>query len=212
MRKIIFFDVDGVLLDWSTGFLKLARETGRLTKDNCALYDDGVLQGGNGCWELTPLFVNEGSFWKTFHEFNESPAFDDLPLLVLPMHLEVLKNIGYELRVLSSVRGGLLKSRRAMSLTRKFGAMFDGIHYSSKKAEWLTQFIRDANARSCTECAVELVDDKPSTIEDCWRVGIPATFMHTKWNSAEVPSAPCEDMFNMAHNIEHFVAGKLAEL
>ena len=157
MRKVLFLDCDGVLLDWTGPFLNFVNAP--ITPDQVIEYD----MTKTGLWLDTAEFMND------LQRFEETNAWANLPTLCLMTSLEALKNIGYELRVLT-MAGHTPRSRaaRVQNLTKKFGAVFSGIEFVGPKdckIEWIDKWMREQREQSCYPVEVHgLVEDKSSTL------------------------------------------------
>lgn len=162
-RKVIFFDVDGVLLEWFKPFLKYLHEMNVVHSQ----FDENVpmklteMRGYN--MEKHPNFAHLGKdLYRHMKDFIGSEQWEQLKPLAILSDLEVLKNCGYELRVLSQVTAKIDRCRRAQQVTRHFGPVFTDMHFTcwrTKKENFIKQFAID------NDCDVWLLDDKPDTVQ-----------------------------------------------
>lgn len=166
-KPVIFFDVDGVLLEWFDPFLKY-------------LYENNIAESPFGGKLKTSEFNGYGiehsrqfahmgkTIYSHMKAFIDSEAWDDLKPIAVITHLETLKNAGYELRVLSQVSSNKDRIRRVQNLTRHFGGVFEDMHFTC----WRTKkenFIRNFAIKN--SCHVFLLDDKPDTVKAVGEVG-----------------------------------------
>ena len=154
MRKVVFFDVDGVLLEWFKPFIEYANECGvPLSFDDITGYN----------LELLPCWDNPMHCFKMIGDFAKTDEWLNLPVLGHPTALHALKNMGYELRVLSQVSNLEGQKRRIAALSNIYGPVFSGIHFTThktKKSDWLVNFMEDAG----DDPEVYMLDDKPETL------------------------------------------------
>lgn len=169
MRNVIFFDVDGVLNEWLHPFCLYTYKRG------VNLFFNDVT-GYN--IENMPCWTSPSQCFQFIGDFANTDTWGNLPMLANPNLLRTLHNLGYELRVLSQVSSVEARPRRAKMLSKQYGPVFSGIHFTchkQTKAEWLTTWLgRNQNPRAV------LVDDKPQCIHQValshavrlWPVGV----------------------------------------
>lgn len=159
-KTVIFFDVDGVLLEWCKPFLQYLYDMNILESP----YRDGPVRVSEftGYDFKSEVFDKvRPNIYKYMKDFIDSEHWDNLSPLVPITTLEALKNCGYELRILSQVSNKKDRPRRVNQITRHFGAVFTDIHFTCHrtcKAKFVERFMKD------NQCNVWLVDDKPETV------------------------------------------------
>lgn len=131
-RGTIWIDVDGVLLDYTRAFLKY---TGldRLGVQYENLFD----------YDLTKLFKSAEECHDVMHQFTQSKAFMQLPVIARIQDLEMLKNMGFALKVITMLPTEThYKLNRVKALTTAFGPVFDEIIFTERSQNKL-EFIRN---------------------------------------------------------------------
>jgi hypothetical protein len=127
MKKVLWLDVDGVLLDYTSAFLKYAES--HLTYETLLDYD------------LTKLFATPDDCWKKMREFTMSVEFANLPAIAQYGHIHGLKNAGYELRIITQLTApSVARKNRIANLTYIFGSPFSEVvftEHGSCKLEYL---------------------------------------------------------------------------
>lgn len=130
MINKIYFDVDGVLLDWVRPFLNYGGSETRY--DELKKYDLSYLFHGN-----TKLMV------ECINRFNSSDDYRNLPALTTREQLLKLKDAGYQLNIITQVDGEQARKYRQENLDNVFGKdMFTNIIMvgrGTKKAELLNK-------------------------------------------------------------------------
>lgn len=163
MRKVIFFDVDGVLVEWTKGFFQYCYDMNIAS----SLYEDCPIK----LTELTgysledmPQFKHMGNgLYKVMRDFISSTYWEQLKPLALMTDLETLKNCGFELHVLGQVSAKRDRPRRAFILSRMFGGVFTDMHFTCHRTK-KSNFVRSYAAEF--ECECWMVDDKPETVHE----------------------------------------------
>lgn len=156
MRKVVFFDVDGVLLEWFKPFITYANFKGIPLR-----FED--ITGYN--LEFLHHWPRPEECFKMIGDFAKTHAWANLPLLCNPKSLNVLKNMGYELRVLSQVSSASAQRTRTIYLSEVYGPVFSGIHYTTHKTSKL-QHVIDFRAGNKDVERIWFLDDKPSAIKE----------------------------------------------
>lgn len=158
-KPVIFFDVDGVLLDWQASFADyctthLGRNITKAHFQECKTY--GLQDTG--------LFA-EGEFFQMLQDHEKSPAFSNLQPLVGGQWLYLVKQEGYSLHVLTAGGGGSLETRlsRRQNIALHFPAIFDRIHFMDYRGD-KTQFMRDFEKR--VGPVMGIVEDKLEHLQD----------------------------------------------
>lgn len=160
-RPVIFFDVDGVLLEYTRSFLEFCFAVrGRWTLDTRPkLGDIGVYDlFSTGHWPTKELLYGDMA------AFNDSNQWLQTPALVSMTALESLKNVGYEVRALTMVSAtDAVRARRVIVLSQKFGPVFNGVHFCSfqhSKLELISHFADEHPHQD----VLGIVEDKPDTL------------------------------------------------
>jgi hypothetical protein len=149
MKKVLWLDVDGVLLDYTRPFLRFAS----LPMTYETLFD----------YDLRKLFVTQDECNDTMLRFAMSKEFAALPSIATAHLLVALKNVGYELRVITKLPSpNEAKINRIMNLSRDFGPVFSEIVFTGSsdcKLDYLAQ-------RYQQEVGAEyiLVEDNPELL------------------------------------------------
>lgn len=117
MKRVLWLDVDGVLLDYTRAFLKFA---GLGTT-----YED--LTG----YDLTTLFETKEQCWDTMKAFACSKEFAELPVHTPAFYLHALKNAGYDLRIITQLTAPAhARKNRIANLTNVYGGIFSEIVFT----------------------------------------------------------------------------------
>jgi hypothetical protein len=152
--KILWLDVDGVLLDWVRPFLKYIKSP--VSYEDLKQYDLSFLFGGD-----TNRMVS------AINEFNATRAYAQLEPLVSREDLQRLKDRGYELRVITQVDGHTQRFFRLENLVDAFGPrMISGVRFS-RRGEKKAETLRSLNPYN----EIEIIEDNPVFFEDAERVG-----------------------------------------
>ena len=159
MRKtVIWFDADGVLLDFYTPF-----------KDFCGVDED--FQGKFYDMHDMPIERPTKSVHQHIDDFIQTDAYEDL----MPLEdydgtdrfvdkISALKNLGFELRVITQAPEHA-RYDRIMNLSRYFGDVFSGIHFVSRgecKLGAMNSIIKDIGYGADVQHI--LVEDNPDTL------------------------------------------------
>jgi hypothetical protein len=152
--KTIWFDCDGVLLDWTRPFLNYIGATERY--EDLTQYDLSNLFGGD-----------KAAMREKIYEFNNGDEYAFLAPLVAADYLEDLKNKGYKLKIITQCEGFSAKDSRLSNLRFFFGyRMFEDIiftHRGQNKAELL---------RSMEPYeTITVIEDNPQFFKDASLVG-----------------------------------------
>jgi hypothetical protein len=155
VSKVLFLDCDGVLLDWGNPFLKWAGSS--LTMNDITAYDFSK--------QMRDIYPTTADFLKGIDTFEKKLAWGDLPPLVTIPHLEVLRNAGYELHVLTQAGSGdeFVQARRVWNLTNRFGAQFNSISFT-KRGQSKLDFMQDWEYAHPDSHVYGIVEDKGSTL------------------------------------------------
>jgi hypothetical protein len=117
MKKVLWLDVDGVLLDYTRAFLKFAGLG--TTYEDLTSYD------------LTTLFDTKEQCWDTMKAFACSQEFADLPVHTPAFYLHALKNAGYDLRIITQLTAPAhARKNRIANLTNVYGGIFSEIVFT----------------------------------------------------------------------------------
>lgn len=161
MKKVLWLDVDGVLLDYTRAFLKFA---GLGTT-----YED--LTG----YDLTKLFETKEQCWDTMKKFACSYEFANLPVHTDAFYLHALKNAGYDLRIITQLTAPAhARKNRIANLTNVYGGIFSDIVFTDMgqcKLDYLRKRWQEDHARFGIYPHYILVEDNPTLLakaEDLW--------------------------------------------
>lgn len=157
MRKVIFFDVDGVLLDMMGPFCEQFMAPMKVT--DLETY---------GCHIYPPYNGDIQQMANDFKTFIESPAYGDLSPLCIMTSLEALVAMGYELQVITQSSGSTnARANRVWNLVKKFGPVFSGVHFTVFKQSKL-EYINEWSHTNLTgaDKVYALVEDKPETVTE----------------------------------------------
>lgn len=150
MKTSIWLDVDGVLLDYCSPFNKFS-----------GLEDKGHNYNNITNYDYTKLFASSDECYGLMRKFAHSTEFENLPSIASVLDLEALKNMGYDVQVITQLdsepRG---KVARIKNLTRAFGNVFDMIHFT-QRGECKLDYIRKHQQG---ESKIIVVEDNPATL------------------------------------------------
>jgi hypothetical protein len=208
-QRVLFLDCDGVLLDWAGPYLRHIGS--QLTINQITDYDFSR--------QLTDLFSTPQEFYASIDAFEKNLAWGQLPPIVTISHLELLRNAGYELRVLTQAGSGnpVLQTRRIWNLTRAFGAMFasvDFTHRGQSKLEFVSEWDMGHMA---THDVFGIVEDKGSTLVEFAKDGrytpIGLKFEHNRFEQLAYESTSgqikwCSDMNTAAEYLTMLACDK----
>lgn len=154
-RKVIFLDVDGVLLDMM----------GPFARDYMNGMDPNTFEQ-YGIHVYPPFNGDVSKMADAFKDMIEKPIYGNLDPLATMTALEALKAMGYELQVITQSSGSTAaRCNRVWNLVKKFGPVFSGVHftvYKQSKLEYIDQWA--SNNLSGADRVVALVEDKPETV------------------------------------------------
>lgn len=157
MRKVIFFDVDGVLLDMMGPFCEQFMAPMKAT--DLEDYAISVYPPYNG---------DAGKMAADFKAFIESPKYRDLAPLATITSLEALVAMGYELQVITQSSGSTeARAGRVWNLVSRYGPVFSGVHftvYKQSKLEYMNEWCH-VNLTGADR-VIALVEDKPETVTE----------------------------------------------
>ena len=150
MRKtVIWFDADGVLLDFYTPFKEFCGVNPDFAGKYYDMRDVAEVPGGT----LDIAFCID--------EFIDTEKYSNLAALTGALNLHMLQNMGFELRVLTQCPVHARQSR-IRNLTQKFGDSFAGIHFTDRgecKLQALARLTQDMLDKHHI-----LVEDNPDTL------------------------------------------------
>lgn len=152
MKPTIWLDVDGVLLDYTNPFLQFTGiDTTGVTYDNLFDYD------------LTKLFRAKEDCDNAMLRFAVSDEFKNLPPIAHRHDLEMLKNMGFSLQIITQLPAPpKSKIARIKNLTQNFGAVFDGVHFTIP-GQCKLSYIRDIEFNLHNDYHI-LVEDNPNLL------------------------------------------------
>jgi phosphoglycolate phosphatase-like HAD superfamily hydrolase len=122
----IWFDCDGVLLDWTRPFLEhsgLVKHYG---------YEDLT------DIDLSKLYADPSDFLKDMHSYHQSDMFRMLNPLVDIDDLYQLNKLGYELHIITQLEDDLLaRLYRLENISRWFPDIFEYVHFTIRgESKW----------------------------------------------------------------------------
>jgi hypothetical protein len=211
-RKVIFFDVDGVLLDMM----------GPFARDYMNGMDPNKFEQ-YGIHVYPPFNGDVLKMAEAFKTMIETPVYGNLEPLCVMTSLEALKAMGFELQVITQSSGTTnARTNRVWNLVKKFGPVFSGVHftvYKQSKLEYINKWAGDN--LSGADHVVALVEDKPETVLEVldWKVrkdasrhirgmraiGIKQTYNKDTWEHPDTLWYPGVDSFAFSmvyHTIE----------
>lgn len=174
-KKQIILDVDGVLLDFITPFCEWLSTNRRFGDFYLDPFD--VRQ-----YDMTEYLPRNTSMRELLYQFfSGNPS---LPPLMSPEHLEVAKNYGIELHVITSgsAFNTMMKLWRVQNLTRCYGAVFNSIQFHQDGPEYPVkkwERLRDCKALD-TDIQCVVIEDHPDIINalNNWEPGYCAAVVH----------------------------------
>lgn len=149
-KTVLWFDADGVLLDFYTPFKDFIDVEPEF---QCQFYDMRDMP------DYSPNIPIEESIMNFIQLSDEYAKLNPLALLT---HLEALKNCGFELRVITQCPTPESRLKRIHNLTMHYGAVFSGIHFTHPgecKVEALNRITSEL-----PEALNILIEDSPSTL------------------------------------------------
>lgn len=127
MSKTIWFDADGVLLDYTAPFLQYIKSD----KTYDTLYD----------YDLTKLFYSREACEQAMLAFAMSAKFGHLDALADKFDLECLRSVGYTLKVITMLPAPIsVRAKRVRNLVNLYGNVFSDIVFTTRnqcKLEYL---------------------------------------------------------------------------
>lgn len=122
-KPALWIDADGVLVDYTRGFL-----------DYSGLSKAGYTYEDVQDYDLTKMFGSgkhaQDHTYELMRKFSESPEFHDLKPLALLTDLEALANFGFPMYVISQLGSKVARHSRVMNLTRLYGKVFKNIVFT----------------------------------------------------------------------------------
>lgn len=159
MSKVLFIDADECLLDWLGGFCDYYNSHVHSIPEEACIYPSQFTDYGMTCFP-----GGEPARQQWMKEFSHSEEFRDLKAMCQMTSLEALKNVGYELHVLTARHGEHADMRSILvhNLTRHYGPVCSGVHFcKGSKLEFMRLW-----GISGKGYAVGLIDDKPDTLRE----------------------------------------------
>lgn len=200
MRKVLFLDCDGVLLDWTQPFLQWhANKIGGPIMHASMVEHYDMTKTGK--------WPNRDAFFEDLRAFEKDDAWAALPPLCTAMALQVLVNAGVELRVLTLAGHTKdCRARRVRNLSYHFGNVFSGVHFvtaEEPKHEWLAKW-SDKNRVGYDVDLLGIVEDKYTTLVDCYKYGITPygirqTYNREGWSDSSLNWSPGVD--SLSHRL-----------
>jgi len=125
MKKVLWLDVDGVLLDYTRSFLAFAKDA--MKDDSKHITYETLLD-----YDLTKLFPTQEDCWSKMREFACSYQFANLPVHTDAFYLHALKNAGYDLRIITQLTAPPhARKNRIANLTNVYGGIFSEIVFTN---------------------------------------------------------------------------------
>lgn len=156
--KTIWFDVDGVLLDYTRAFL-----------DFTGLSSRGIEYHNLTDYDLTKLFDTPDECHRVMLQFALSDEFRDLPSHIDGQFLWALKNLGHSLKVITKLPAPpKARLNRLMNLSEKFGPVFDEVVFTTSECK--LDFLKKRNDPNAI-----ILEDNPDFLrkaEDSILVGL----------------------------------------
>jgi len=209
MTRTVVVDVDGVLLDFTTGLWRWAKETRRLASEGREIMTtSGKVDPPQ--WEIGHYFVGG---YTAIREFYSSPGYGYLQTTMRPHFLHAIKNLGARIIAITAAPdAGEVGRARALNLGLHYGAVFDDIIFTNKdKFQVLAKHgIGYGDGLEKPFCFVE---DKPSTLELGMVLDWPMIGITHKYNKYLIEEHPRLTMFTntefaCAHIIEELIRGR----
>lgn len=116
MTKVLWLDVDGVLLDWLTPFLEYS-----------GLYKEGVRASQIKDYDMSKLFKSSEQMYSTIEGFSRSSRFRELPVLADKKLLIALKNSGFDLKIITKIPYCSEAAINRLVNLSEFGAIFSEV-------------------------------------------------------------------------------------
>jgi len=148
MKNTIWLDVDGVLLDYTRAFLEFT-----------GLGKKGVTYDNLFDYDLTKLFPSADACYAAMLEFTKSERFMYLQAIAKRRDVEMLKNIGFTLKVITQLpTDSPFKVNRVRNLTTFFGPVFDEVIFTDRGQSKLDYIIERPEYRQGLNW---LIEDNP---------------------------------------------------
>lgn len=151
-HRVIWLDVDGVLLDYTSAFLKFSGlDKQGHTYDNIFDYNLSKLFRG-GLEECRAVM----------YRFTQSEDFKSLSCIALLQDVEMLFNMGFKLRIITTLpTDAQYKVTRVKALTAHFGAVFDEMVFT----DWTDSKLDYVLNRSVAEGGTHIIiEDNPKLL------------------------------------------------
>lgn len=146
----IWFDADGVLLDYTDPFLKFIGSD--LNYSTLLDYD------------LTKLFDTPEKCRLAMLRFTETPVFEQLPRICHPLFLASLKNVGYDLKVITKLPASKkAKVRRIENLSWHFGPVFSEVVFTGE-GECKLDYLEHRYEHFLSDRDMVLIEDNPDLL------------------------------------------------
>lgn len=175
MRKVLFIDCDGVLFDWLQALYVWKGCPGQ------EAHIDG--------WQISdyaPWNGNMGQFVKDIGRFCQTNSWQNLPPITDPAYLHQLKNVGYELHMLTQVHNKSRWGARVHMVSREYGPVFTDMHFV-RHGESKADYILNWQAGEMDDpTIIGLADDKIETIMECRNKGIEGFIITDHHNNREL--------------------------
>lgn len=150
MKRVLWLDVDGVLLDYTRAFLEFSKRS--IKYEEMTTYD------------LTVLFDSKEECFEQMKAFASSYAFANLPVHTDAFYLHALKNAGYDLRIITQLTApAQARKNRIANLTNVYGGIFSEIVFTQHgqcKLDYLERRWRHDNSVNYDNPYI-LVEDNP---------------------------------------------------
>lgn len=193
MKKVLWLDVDGVLLDYTRAFLKFA---GLGTT-----YED--LTG----YDLTKLFETKEQCWDTMKKFACSYEFANLPVHTDAFYLHALKNAGYDLRIITQLTAPPhARKNRIANLTNVYGGIFSEIVFTDM-GQCKLDYLWERWSAETDDVDYILVEDNPHlltkhcVIDPQWLETLAVEHPYNKASIAELPLAKHPSFVGVYHKL-----------
>lgn len=213
MKRKVFLDADGVLLDYTQGLWAWAKRKKLLTQSGRQLLTtSGKVNPPD--WQIDGHFVGGFAAMADFYRTNE---YAYLKPLVRPHFLQAIKSAGADIIVVTAAPSDPTLARaRILNLTLHYGDVFDEVIFTKDcKVQVIDQYRGTPFA---------FVEDKPSTLRAAYE-GAPVSWTHPvrevklpvlgiTWNYNRHLIEECPDLpmftnteWACAHIIESLVKG-----